>query len=361
MAHFRKKMLSFFLTTECNLACSYCFAQEERNNDTIPWEFAKLGVDYFITKQDYRHIRFSGGGEPTIKFDLMKKIYNYANSQTEDVLTSEIQTNGLFQHQVTKWLAKNMDIIWISCDGPPDIQNKYRPLKGNGKSSKILEQNVKYLTGFGKGMTGVRTTITSDNLFRQDEMLEYYNSLGISFVWSDPIFSAVSEEEQENSEIDMMDYAREFIKAQKVAEKLEMVYGSILTCNFDEKIIYHCRACLPTPHLTTDGYISACDMALFGESSHQRMDVFIYGKWDKINNKIVLDQKKIDQLRSRNVDNMPCCTGCEAKYHCGGYCLGETVNEEGSLFTKKGTVCNAVRHLLKNYVPPKGGYPFLHP
>lgn len=360
MAHFRKRMLSVFLTTKCNLGCSYCFTQGVRGNDTIPWEFAKLGIDNFIVNQDYRHIRFSGGGEPTTEFDLMKKIYDYAISQNLE-LTSEIQSNGIFKHQVTEWLAKNVDIIWISCDGPPDIQDKDRPLRNKQKSSPILEQNIKYLTKFGKGMTGIRATITSDNLFRQEEILEYYKSLGIRYVWSDPVFPAVYVKEQEISEIDMMEYAREFVNAQRVAKRLDMVYGSILTCNFDEEIIYHCRACLPTPHLTTDGYISACDMALFGENSPSHMDVFIYGKWDKNNNKLVFDQNKIDQLRLRSVDNMIGCADCEAKSHCGGYCLGETVNEQGSLFEKKSKVCKAIKYLLKNYAPPEGGYRFLHP
>lgn len=44
-----------------------------------------------------------------------------------------------------------------------------------------------------------------------------------------------------------------------------MFYGSILTCNFGDTVTTHCRACLLVPHLITDGYVSACDMALFGK------------------------------------------------------------------------------------------------
>ena len=36
----------------------------------------------------------------------------------------------------------------------------------------------------------------------------------------------------------------------------------------DEPGEYACRSLLPVPHLTTDGYVSACDMALFGKDNN---------------------------------------------------------------------------------------------
>lgn len=137
-------------------------------------------------------------------------------------------------------------------------------------------------------------------------------------------------------------------------------YGSILTCNFDECVHYHCRACLPAPHLTTDGFVSACDMALFGRDSNP-MSIFIYGKWDRAQSRIIIDDSKVASLRKRSVQNMPGCRACPAADHCGGYCLGEVTNESGSVFGKKPSVCEPIRYLMQNMDLTRISYPFLHP
>lgn len=361
MGHCRKQMLSFFLTTKCNLNCSYCYAQSDRQDERLSLEFAATGIDHFINEEGYSHIRFSGAGEPTLEFDLMREIWEYSKRVAPFEITSELQTNGCFDLEVAAWLCESIDIMWISCDGMPDIQDKYRPMAGNQRSSALIERNIEFLRRKGKVNIGIRATITAENLCRQNEILEYFNSLGIKYVWSDPIFSSVYDQSRDTTSIDTFEYAQYFLEAQATADSYGMIYGSILTCNFDEEIKYHCRSCLPAPHLTTDGYISACDMALFGKSPFEHMDIFVYGKWDSVNNTLVFDDKKIELLRNRSVDNIGECKDCVARYHCGGYCLGEVVNEFKKLYTNKPEVCEAIRFLLVNYKPPKEGYIYLHP
>lgn len=361
MPHVKKEMLSFFLTTECNLDCSYCYTNKHNHNhQTLDFEFAKLGMDEYFQTNYRKRIRFQGAGEPTTKFLLMKKIRDYAYKIVGDDLTFEIQTNGVFNKEVRDWLSNNADVIWVSFDGLPELHDtNRRTYKTNQPTSHIIENNVSYLLNNGKGMTGIRATITSESVNRQIECLDYFNTMGVKNVWSDHVFPSVGEKEKDNT-FDMMKYASEFIKASKHAFENDMFYGSILTCNFDEEIVYNCRACLPMPHLTTDGYVSACDMALFGKDKNP-MSVFIYGKWDKENNTIVYDQEKIKKIKSRSADNMPGCSNCIAKYHCAGYCLGEVTNESGDMFGKKAKVCEPIRYLLKNLPAKSVKYEYTHP
>lgn len=63
MPHCDKKMLSFFLTTKCNLCCRYCYNAKERNaieEQTIPLDVAKAAIDWYFENSDSRHIRFYG-------------------------------------------------------------------------------------------------------------------------------------------------------------------------------------------------------------------------------------------------------------------------------------------------------------
>lgn len=368
MSHIKKEMISFFLTSRCNLDCVYCYTNKEEGKhkkQNLPFEFAKLGIDTFIEK--YPYIRFFGAGEPTQAFELMKKIYNYSHSKVGDKLIAEIQTNGVFGKNVRNWLSKNINHIWVSFDGKPEIQNANRPIYKSGKpSSPIIEDNVKFLTANSKDMTGARVTITNTNVNQQIDMIDYFIDLGIKHIWTDPLFPEVGDvpviekKGKIESLIDIDLYIEKFLEAQEYAKSKDIFYGSFLSCNFDEESEYHCRANIPLPHFTTDGYISACDMALFGEDQ-KHMDVFIYGKWNKKKNTLEFNQEKIRILQSRKVSNMDSCKNCEAKLHCGGYCLGEVLNETGDLFKNKDYTCNAIKKLHKVSETNFGCYKYLHP
>ncbi len=194
MAHVNKQMISFFVTTSCNLNCSYCYVnrdETERRNQRLDLDFAIAGIDDFFAQNSSRHIRFFGAGEPTIEFDLIKSIYAYAYKKAGEDLTAEIQTNGVFSEKVADWLAENVNIIWISSDGPPDVQNLNRFRKNKKPTSGILAKNIRHLIANGRGMTGIRSTVTEETINRQKELVDYFSFLGIKYIWSDPLFPSV--------------------------------------------------------------------------------------------------------------------------------------------------------------------------
>lgn len=370
MPHFNKQMISLFLTTKCNLRCRYCYNSSERKckeEQSLSFSMAKVGIKNFFESNSSRHIRFYGPGEPTQEFQLLKDIVKYAKSLDNSV-TTELQTNGCFSETKCKWLSENINIIWISFDGEPDIQNKQRPFPNNKPSSPTIEKNVKTLIQSGTDvMVGARVTITNENLLRQKEMLDYFYSLGIRYVWSDPLFPSVGKipvcndiDKLNSYHFDMDAYVDNYISAYQYAEKIGMFYGSFLTCNFDGTCNKHCRACTPVPHLTTDGYVSACDLVTFGQDAGH-MDCFVYGKWSEELQNYEYDNSKIKELQRRTTENMPHCSRCDVKEHCGGYCLGEVTNETGSLFGQKPITCKAIKKIAKEIGFADEKYKYLHP
>lgn len=372
MPHIRKQMISFFLTTKCNLRCIYCYNSKERANNeerTLSFEIAKAGIDYFFSINKSRHIRFYGPGEPTQAFKLLKQITEYARLKTIELVTTEIQTNGVFGHKVREWMLDNLNIIWISFDGEPEVQNSNRPLPGNRDSAPIIEDNVKWFCANKDSrnlMVGARVTITEKNISRQKELVDYFRSLGISYIWTDPMFPSVEKipvchdvKRYSEYSFDMDLYIDNYINAYKYAKQKGIFYGSILTCNFDGETNRHCRACTPVPHLTPDGYVSACDMVTFGADAHH-MDCFVYGKWNKDTHSFTFDDQKIYQLQQRKTENMQHCKRCPIKLHCGGYCLGEVANETGNMYGQKPAVCSAIQKLY-NSIGPSDPYDYLHP
>ena len=377
MPHCNKKMISFFLTTKSNICCRYCYNVEERSRieeRTLPFHIAKAGIDWYFLSQSSRHIRFYGPGEPTREFELMKEITKYAKDQDARV-TVELQTNGVFTQEVRNWLLENANIIWMSFDGARDIQDYYRPINlryaeefGSKASSEILEDNVKWLIGNSKQrnlMVGARATITNENVNRQVEMVNYFASLGIRYIWNDPLFNSVGEkpirEIDGKKTIDLDNYIEQYALAKEYAEKMGVFYGSFLAVNFVGESEYHCRACTPlcAPHITPDGYISACDMVVVGEKPYH-MEPFIVGKYSAETASFVIDMHKIRLLEKRKSSNITHCSDCPVKLHCGGYCLGETVNETGKLDGQDALKCEAIKKLYER-IGSCNTYTYLHP
>ena len=379
MPHKNKQMLSFFLTTKCNLCCSYCYNADERSKiieQSLPFEIAKGGVDWYFTTNKSRHIRFYGPGEPMLEFTLLKSIVEYARSIAGDNVTTEIQTNGIFGSEELSWCLDNINIIWLSFDGLPEIQDKYRPLNplfreqfNNRNSSEILEDNLRWIkkkSGNVKIMVGARVTMTNDNIKDQKKMIDYLYDLGIRYSWTVPLFHSVGfipivNDPTKLSEFvfDMESYLAYYIESYEYARSKGMFWGSFLMINFDGKTIHNCRACIPTPHITPDGFLSACDMILLGKNP-AHMECFIYGKWDAKKKEFIFFNDKIKQLQERQPNNMSHCQLCEIKYHCAGYCLGEIVNLTGTLYGQNPVICSAIKHLFKKFgkMPP---FDYLHP
>lgn len=383
MPHCKKKMISFFLTTRCNLCCRYCYNAKERNaikEQTIPFDIAKAGIDWYFKNNDSRHIRFYGPGEPTQEFLKMKQITEYAKDHPNrgNDVTVEIQTNGIFTEDIRLWILENVNIVWLSFDGTRDIQNynrplnpKYQELFNNKTSADVLEENAKWLIDNINQhdlFVGARVTITDVNISKQRELVDYFCSLGIKYVWTNPLFYSVGKvpvcidiEKQEDYSFDMDGYIDNYLEAYKYAKSKGMFWGSFLTINFDGESYYHCRSCTPlaAPHITPDGFISACDMVVLGSEPYH-MDLFIVGKWDNETKKFVLEEEKIRALEKRKSISIAHCQNCVAQLHCGGYCLGEIVNETGRLDGQNIVKCKAIRRLYNELGICKP-YPYLHP
>lgn len=383
MPHCNKKMLSFFLTTRCNLCCRYCYNAAERNSieeKTIPLNIAQAAIDWYFSSNQSRHIRFYGPGEPTQEFDKMRLITQYARQYKDggDQVTVEIQSNGVFTKEVRDWVLDNVNILWLSFDGMKEVQNYNRPLNPkyshiyeNRTSAEILEDNVRWLISNKQDrnlMVGARVTITDMNLTKQRDMVDYFGSLGIQYVWTNPLFYSVGtipvcadEIKKKNYSFDMDAYVDEYLDAYYYAKSKDIFWGSFLTINFDGESAYHCRCCTPqnAPHITPDGYVSACDMVVLGEEAHH-MGLFIVGKWNDEKEEFDFYEDKIKTLNNRKSTLMTHCKNCPAQLHCGGYCLGETVNETGHLDGQNIIKCRAIRKLLKE-LGSCAAYPYLHP
>jgi len=343
-----KRPISVLITEECNLCCEYCVTdspQFQKSPLTIDIDFVKKGIaDHFACVQT-RDIRFYSVGESTTHFELVKEIVAYARSISSSRVNVELQTNGYFSVEIAEWISRNVDSVWISLDGPPEINDRYRKtLEGTG-SSEVVAGNIKYLAD--KIAVGIRSTCTSINIARQKELLDYCRSLGVMKVATKPVLLPVGTV-TDNWSVDLLEYAEYFLEAWQYAQKRGMFYTCVLIFNFDRPVKYACRSCFPTPHLTPDGYVSACDRAFSGETPLKDL---IYGKWLPEERKIEYDQARMNEIRQRSPEFMAHCLSCTARDYCAGNCMGTGYQETGDLLGVSERYCEAIRYLFEKMRP----------
>jgi uncharacterized protein len=367
MPHEQKRQVSIIINNKCNLNCVYCYAKESQKSGykNIDIDFAKVGISDYFSKGNHQ-IRFFSLGEPTLDFSIIVELYNYAKKIAGDNLIAEIQTNGVMTEDKAHWLGQHINNIWISWDGPPYFQNAFRKTLNNKETSNIIEHNAKIMLKYKddnhkNGFVGARVTITGKSIKRQQEIIRYFKERNITVIYSDPVFIPVGDSRLSEivGEIDLIDYCKSYITAFNYAKSNNVFYGSFYMINFDDKCNSHCRACLPTPHLTLDGYVSCCDMALDSKINH--MSQLIYGYWNVDSKNIVYDNDRIKYIQTRRVENIPECKHCDISNYCGGYCIGEVLNETKSFYGVLNDRCKAIRFLADGLKAGNVYIPVLHP
>jgi hypothetical protein len=71
-----------------------------------------------------------------------------------------------------RWLARQFDLIGLSCDGPPDIQDRQRPTRSGSCTSADVVRTAGILRRARKPFH-MRATITKDTLARQPEIARW--------------------------------------------------------------------------------------------------------------------------------------------------------------------------------------------
>jgi radical SAM protein with 4Fe4S-binding SPASM domain len=338
--------------------------KDDYPKQVLDLEFAKKGLSDFYEMTKSNYLGFFASGEPTLEIKIMDEILEYARDLIGDIKV-ELQTNGCFNRKTLEWLHDNIDILWISGDGPIEINDMNRTTKNGRGSGRLIEKNIKQLMELKEQskkdmVIGIRSTIGNFNVKKQKELIDYYYDLGVRAIYVDQICAQVSKDENKylTGEVDSIIFAQEFLKAYKYAKSLGVFYGTIATMNFDEEVDIACRSLLPAPHLTPSGIVSSCEMC-YEEGSP--LDIFIYGKWNEEKKIIEYDYNKIEKLKSRRVENLIECKGCEYIYNCAGSCAGESFNETGDLYKRNERLCKIVKYLGKELKRNEGIYPYLHP
>lgn len=182
------------VTQSCNLTCSYCpYAnntngelQRNHANKHMNFDIAKKAIDYLIdhsSNENELTISFYGG-EPLIKFDLIKSIVSYVKKVAIGKrIEFNMTTNGtLMNDEIIDYLVDNSFEVFFSIDGPSKIHDVNRKNRDGSGSFNVAFSNLKkMIEKYGdEDLHHVSINMVFDPNNNFDDVLELFG---------DPIFS----------------------------------------------------------------------------------------------------------------------------------------------------------------------------
>jgi len=345
---------------DCNLRCVYCYSNAgEDAGKVMDIKIAKAAIDFVVKNaiiKDEKKVSlvFHGGGEPFLpkNLGLIKESVEYFRRRAQLYrLNSNVSgiTNGIMNIDTAEWISKNLENLTISLDGPKDIQNKQRPAKDGRDSFSRVINTVNYLESRKFNYT-LRGVITKDSVYRMEEILEFYHTVSpnVNFFTLEPLFECGRCKTTKAEAPDPEEFVNGFVKIQELARK----YGKNLHNSCSEIAGVRHYFCGATNNATffvlPDGDVSSCLEVC--RKSDPRADIFIIGQYNVQTTGFDFDSDKIHYLNSRNVENIPNCADCFAKYDCAGDCPARCYDKSGSIFdiSDDSSRCRINQGIIKN-------------
>ncbi len=326
------------LSERCNLACEYCYAENAHSNDIISREVLTNTIDYVLSNGgDKFSFSLIGGGEPFFEWDLIVFLVEYIEkTKCNKNVKINITTNLTILDDEKILFLKNHKIgINASFEILEDVQNLQRGFPNKKiKSFTIVDNNIRKLLEADIRVS-IRSTITSRNVDRMEEMVEYVrnNYPKIRSLH----FEHVSSRNNNN------DYYTRFIDSFVRARKLALSYDIKLK-NSVLNSIYTLREnfCPGEMTLVPSGEISACHRV--SAANDIGYDSLIYGFVDESGLRI--DEARLNVARQMMAHHLERCSDCFARYGCAGGC---TYNKNNYSEQEMDAYCDFVKRFYVRF------------
>lgn len=156
MLSYHIEQLTLQVTQRCNLRCKYCTysgiyhnGNRTHANYDMDYDMAKAAIDFYLERSMEMNTLTFGfyGGEPLLRFELIKQCVNYIKSRVKNrEIHFTITNNGtLLTPEIAEFLLNNNFSIIVSLDGSKQEHDEYRVFAdGSGSFDKIMN-NIKVL------------------------------------------------------------------------------------------------------------------------------------------------------------------------------------------------------------------------
>lgn len=346
LSEYEPTMVTFLMTTECNLNCIYCYAYNNISKK-LQFSHAKLCIDYIVNNAVKKGkkgitVKFHGAGEPTLNMEVIVKIVEYTKKVAfahHIGVKFHITTNGVMNDEKRLWLAENMDVITVSFDGFEKQQNIQRP----HRMLNSFEEVIKSLEIFkNKGVNyGIRTTVTDNNIDILEEWAAFLAKVCVKNLNVEPVSICGNCFESDVKDVDCLTFFKKYIQLQESGKRngINVSYSGV---KLDKTIYIHCGGYGSNFVVTPDNSISTCYEVFDKENIES--DCFIIGEVD--NGKVNINVERVEQLRNKTLNNRTKCNQCFAEYQCGGGCISRGLSDNEFICKSVQAKCKITKLIL---------------
>jgi uncharacterized protein len=353
------KGITFIVTQQCNLNCTYCYEDHEQHNcgQTMDKETAKKAVDfifdeekingYYDFNKDAKGVILEFiGGEPLLEIDLIDYIVTYFlkkaaeldhNWLTDYVIT--MTSNGVLYNteKVQNFIRKhkNKVNISISVDGNKELHDSCRVFPDGSGSYDIVEKSVEtWIQQDSRPQT--KMTIAPENIDYLVPAIKNLWDLGIPGVMANCVYEEGWTKEHAT---------KLYNKLKQIADYLidNNLYNKYYTSLFDEMLggkvmdatTNYCGANGEMLAIDTDGSLAPC-LRFFQHSLKNQKQKNIGNIYDGINQDNEFLQKLCSITTNSQSPNK--CKKCEISQGCG-LCLGYNYDHFGDPNKRATYIC----------------------
>lgn len=331
------KALCLHIAHDCNLKCEYCFAEEGEyhgSRSLMSFEVGKKAIDFLLASSGKRRnleVDFFGG-EPTLNFEVVKQIVEYAREK--ETLHNKnfrftLTTNGvLLDDDIMEYVNKTMHNVVLSIDGRKETNDRMRKRAGGqGSYDVIVPRFQKLAESRNHDNYYVRGTFTRENLDFSKDVL-HLAELGFKQISVEPVVGesgktySLKREDLEELFTEYENLAIEILKKKKEGESFNFFHFMIDLTGGPcvAKRLVGCGAGTEYLAVTPEGDLYPC---------HQFAGIegFKMGDVDKG----VTNAAMRDDFDKCNVYAKDECRQCWAKFYCSGGCAANAFMTNGDI------------------------------
>lgn len=340
------KILTINATQLCNLRCTYCAAG---GDGTYGAPIAKLEVSRALPQLEWLLSKLPAGesfqinflgGEPLLYPDIIEVI---AQSALEMASSSQINirfsvvTNGvrLTDDKIIELLVKFRFAVTVSVDGPPEIQDRFRPQKGGKSSSRDLEAGLRKLQRSKHFLTSIGlTAVFHDKYFDVLKTYRYFRQWNFDFYelnYSHTDFDVQGSKEYVNGLAEVAALC-DATGGEAELRKIRSFDNLFISLDQQTKQFNYCGAGKSILSMDAKGSLFACPWDI---NENERQLGATQG----------LVEQNLQAYEIAQVEK-PQCQKCWARYLCGGGCGFTHQKSSGSYQKVDLTFCERTRGLI---------------
>lgn len=234
------KTITFVVTDNCNLRCSYCYQGQKKNN-RMTFETAKAFIDKLLEEANdpeslINYENASGiiiefiGGEPLLEIDLIDKVCEYfikelvaRNSPWATRFIINISSNGVeyYNEKVQRFLIKydGKISIGITLDGNKELHDLCRVFPdGSGSYDIVSKAAIDCRDRYNQKSTKI--TISPDNVKFLSSASIHMIDLGFEYIYANCVYEEGWTKEHALILYNELKLVADYIVEKKLSDKL---------------------------------------------------------------------------------------------------------------------------------------------